>query len=66
MYPFGLIRRQGTPPTSGIYILHEGALGVFDETLKEEDYSDLGDAPPGGIKVVPDTAGGHRQYLVRL
>ena len=38
MYPFGLVRRQGTPPTSGIYILHEGPLGVFDETLKEEDY----------------------------
>ena len=58
MYPFGLVRRQGTPPTSGIYILHEGALGVFDETLKEEDYSDLKDAPVGGIKVVPESAGG--------
>ena len=58
MYPFGLVRRQGTPPTSGIYILHEGALGVFDETLKEEDYSDLRDAPAGGIKVVPEAAGG--------
>ena len=58
MYPFGLVRRQGTPPTSGIYILHEGALGVFDETLKEEDYSDLRDAPAGGIKVAPEGAGG--------
>ncbi|MDA9649867.1 membrane protein insertase YidC, partial [bacterium] len=58
MYPFGLVRRQGTPPTSGIYILHEGALGVFDETLKEEDYSDLRDAPEGGIKVAPEAAGG--------
>ena len=58
MYPFGLVRRQGTPPTSGIYILHEGALGVFDETLKEEDYSDLRDAPSGGIKVSPVATGG--------
>ena len=58
MYPFGLVRRQGTPPTSGIYILHEGPLGVFDETLKEEDYSDLKDAPAGGIKVAPTDAGG--------
>ncbi|MDA8536778.1 membrane protein insertase YidC [Alphaproteobacteria bacterium] len=58
MYPFGLVRRQGTPPTSGIYILHEGALGVFDETLKEEDYSDLRDAPAGGMKVAPEAAGG--------
>ena len=58
MYPFGLVRRQGTPPTSGIYILHEGALGVFDETLKEEDYSDLRDDPAGGIKVSPVAAGG--------
>jgi YidC/Oxa1 family membrane protein insertase len=58
MYPFGLVRRQGTPPTSGIYILHEGPLGVFDETLKEEDYSDLKDAAAGGIKITPEGAGG--------
>ncbi|MGF1639803.1 MAG: membrane protein insertase YidC [Rhodospirillales bacterium] len=39
--PFALISRHGTPPVSGFYILHEGPLGVFDETLKEVDYDDL-------------------------
>ena len=58
LYPYGLVRRHGTPPTSGIYILHEGPLGVFDETLQEEDYSDLRDAEQGKIAVTPSAAGG--------
>ena len=58
MYPYGLVRRQGTPSMSGLYILHEGPLGVFDETLDEQDYSDLKDAPIGGIKIEPAEAGG--------
>ena len=33
--PFGLVSRQGTPHTSGYYILHEGPLGVFNGTLSE-------------------------------
>ncbi|MCR4378407.1 MAG: membrane protein insertase YidC [Rhodospirillales bacterium] len=39
--PFGLLSRGGTPTVSGLYILHEGPLGVFNGTLKEVDYSDL-------------------------
>lgn len=58
MYPYGLVRRHGTPATSGIYILHEGALGVFDETLREEDYDDLKDADNGKTTITPETAGG--------
>ncbi|MDC0062939.1 membrane protein insertase YidC [Candidatus Puniceispirillum sp.] len=58
MYPYGLVRRQGTPSMSGLYILHEGPLGVFDETLDEQDYSDLKDAPAGGIKIETAEAGG--------
>ena len=58
MYPYGLVRRQGTPSMSGLYILHEGPLGVFDETLDELDYSDLKDAPAGGIKIETAEAGG--------
>ena len=58
LYPYGLVRRHGTPPTTGFYILHEGPLGVFDETLKEEDYGDLQDAGFEGIKISPDTRGG--------
>ena len=58
VYPYGLVRRHGTPQTNGLYILHEGALGVFDETLNEQDYDDLKDAAAGGIKIVPEAAGG--------
>ena len=58
LYPYGLVRRHGTPATTGMYILHEGPLGVFDETLAEEDYADLRDAGISGITVTPETAGG--------
>lgn len=44
--PFALVSRWGTPELSGLYILHEGPLGVFDETLKEVDYSDLSEDGP--------------------
>ena len=39
--PYGLISRQGTPVTSGYYILHEGPLGVFGGRLIEKNYADL-------------------------
>ncbi len=39
--PYGLISRTGTPEVLGFYILHEGLIGVFNETLEEIDYSDL-------------------------
>ena len=58
LFPYGLVRRHGTPPTTGIYILHEGALGVFDETLSEEDYDDIQDADRGVTEVKPETDGG--------
>ena len=41
--PFGLISRTGTPDTLGFWILHEGLLGVFADTLKEVDYDDVQD-----------------------
>jgi len=43
LLPYGLIRRFGTPETTGIYILHEGPIGVVDTTLKEQRYGDLRD-----------------------
>ena len=58
LFPYGLVRRHGTPPTTGIYILHEGALGVFDETLREEDYDDMRDADNGVSEIRPETPGG--------
>lgn len=39
--PYALLARTGTPHTAGMYILHEGPLGVFDGTLKEMKYDDL-------------------------
>ena len=39
--PYGLVSRTGTPEISGFFILHEGLLGVFNETLTEVDYDDL-------------------------
>ncbi|MGE5506118.1 MAG: membrane protein insertase YidC [Actinomycetota bacterium] len=41
LHPFALVARTGTPKTAGMYILHEGPLGVFDGTLKEIKYDDL-------------------------
>ena len=41
LFPYGLVRRWGTPEISGFFILHEGPIGVFSEQLTEVDYSDL-------------------------
>ena len=41
VYPYGLVSRAGTPMISDIYILHEGPIGVFRDTLKETTYGDL-------------------------
>lgn len=41
LYPYGLISRQNTPETNGLYILHEGPIGVFNGQLKEIAYDDL-------------------------
>ncbi len=45
-HPFGFVRRDELPDLVGFYILHEGPLGVFNETLEEVDYDDLLDEPP--------------------
>ncbi len=44
--PYGLISRTGTPDILGFYILHEGPIGVFNDTLEEIDYSDLAEDGP--------------------
>jgi len=41
LYPYGLVRRWGTPEISGFFILHEGPIGVLSEQLTEVDYTDL-------------------------
>jgi YidC/Oxa1 family membrane protein insertase len=54
LYPYGLIRRTHEPDTLGFFILHEGPLGVFNDTLKEIDYDDLRDAKTESV----ETTGG--------
>lgn len=54
LFPYGLMSRHGTPQVTGFYILHEGLLGVFNETLKEVDYDELQDSKA----VQTDTTGG--------
>lgn len=41
LYPYGLISRRTTPEVSGFYIIHEGLMGVANNTLSEIDYDDL-------------------------
>nr|WP_321455139.1 membrane protein insertase YidC [uncultured Cohaesibacter sp.] len=42
LYPYGLISRHGTIKTTGIYILHEGLIGVDGEDgLQEVKYKDI-------------------------
>lgn len=55
IHPFGLISLTGMPETSGFWILHEGMIGVFDETLTEVDYDDLPDEP-NGVRAVDGAA----------
>lgn len=43
VYPYGFASRGGTPEMAGFFILHEGPLGVFNETLNEVDYDTLQD-----------------------
>ena len=42
LYPYGLVSRHGQPKTDGLFILHEGLIGVAGEDgLQEVDYSDI-------------------------
>ncbi|HQS15806.1 membrane protein insertase YidC [Reyranella sp.] len=41
LFPWSLIVRYGEPKYEGMYILHEGPYGVFNDTLKEFSYSDF-------------------------
>ncbi len=56
LHPFELVTRTNTPVVLGYYILHEGAYGVFDGTLKELTYSDMKDAK-GGVVEANSTGG---------
>jgi YidC/Oxa1 family membrane protein insertase len=45
LYPFGLVSRHGTPHTLGFATLHEGPLGVFNDTLHEKNYKQMREKP---------------------
>ncbi len=50
--PYAVIDRRGKPKTDGLYILHEGPLGVFNGTLEEKNYDKLdedGDFDKAGV-----------------
>jgi len=56
--PYGAIARRGEPDGVGFYILHEGALGMFDGELSEIDYDDIRDmevsaTERGPVEVTP-------------
>jgi YidC/Oxa1 family membrane protein insertase len=51
--PWGTIARHGVPPLVNIYILHEGALGVADGTLRELDYDEMLELPVDATEGVP-------------
>jgi len=46
LFPYALASRTGLPDTLGFFILHEGPIGVFNETLSEVKYDDLMDDGP--------------------
>jgi len=48
--PYGYVARRGRPETQGMWILHEGAVGVFDEELHEFDYDEMLDAAPNSLE----------------
>ncbi|MBL4639707.1 MAG: membrane protein insertase YidC [Kordiimonadaceae bacterium] len=41
--PYGAIRRSSIPESQGLYILHEGMIGVFGGILEEISYDDIAD-----------------------
>ncbi len=54
LFPYSLIARLDMPATQGFYILHEGPLGVFNNTLKEVKYKDFAKTPAQRV----DSTGG--------
>ena len=43
LFHYSQITRKEKPDTQNFYILHEGLVGVVDETLQEEGYDDIKD-----------------------
>jgi YidC/Oxa1 family membrane protein insertase len=61
LYPWSRVARDYTPVEQTSYILHEGPLGVFNNTLKEISYSSAksdGKNAPGGAAYTETSNGG--------
>ncbi|MEO0391637.1 MAG: membrane protein insertase YidC [Pseudomonadota bacterium] len=43
LFPYSLASRRNVPPAAEFFILHEGPLGVFNETLTEFGYNQMRD-----------------------
>ncbi|MEM7633611.1 MAG: membrane protein insertase YidC [Pseudomonadota bacterium] len=43
VFPYARVQRVGIPPITGIYVLHEGLVGVINDELQEWDYSEAQD-----------------------
>ncbi len=51
LYPYALVSRHETPPIQGFYILHEGLIGVVDDSgLEEISYAHAAENPPAVFK----------------
>ncbi len=46
LFPYALVSRTGKPQTMDFFILHEGLVGVLNDTLREHKYTDLLEPPP--------------------
>ena len=56
LYPYALVARTDTPELQGFFILHEGSIGVFNQTtLMEPDYEELREE---GKQTVAESTGG--------
>ncbi|MDB6175982.1 membrane protein insertase YidC [Paracoccus sp. Z330] len=44
--PYGIIARHGRPDTQNFFVLHEGAVGMFDGELRELKYKKIVDLDP--------------------
>ena len=63
LFPFGWIRRFGQPRTTRFFILHEGALGVFNSEKKQVGYDDMrDDADRRAPSLVETSTGGWIGY----
>jgi YidC/Oxa1 family membrane protein insertase len=50
LYPYALVSRHETPHVQGFYILHEGLIGVVDDSLEQITYKKAIANPPAAFK----------------